>query len=673
MPDALKSTVLAILASAFGWVAHRLWRRLRFRRALPWGGVVTAHEPERLEIPVSGREEELASLEKALEKKSLIVVGGWAGIGKTTLGRALAQRLDWPKLGVWVDCKAGMGLESLINALANYFGTNHEDFSRILEKDLATTPEQGIAAFVSALDRKENIVFLDDFQLVDDPVVLDDLLKALSLRPKQARTVVLTREADRVKDLLRPEGAKHAYAEELPLGDLDRKGAFELLRDRGLEECGEDELQRLYDKTNGHPKGLELCAGLVKTGMEIEEIESLPLFERSGDEEKSLRKILQETEKRLSKDELRLLQRCSVFDEPFNGRAMDYIYQTDRWKDVLPGLEERFLVSRTDGQHEVHPLSREYFYTGLKDLKLVHGLAGHYYSAQAEVSTEEQEQLTLRLKAHYHFQLAGDSHQLIEMFSHIHKPLVNAGRWVEAKRVCELTLEASRKLKDRKAESALLNSLGNMCSREGEWDRAIELYNKSLEIKEQVGDIHGMAQTYNNLGLVYANRGEWDRAIELYNKDLEISEQVGDIHGMAKTYTNLGSVYANRGEWDRAIELYNKDLEISEQVGDIHGMAKTYTNLGLVYADRGEWDRAIELYNKDLEISEQVGDIHGMAKTWGNLALLYEDREQYVPALEYIEKALEVFKQLGSFEMQKADEHAVRIKEKMKEGSKEES
>ena len=92
--------LLIILASLFGWVAYRLWHRLRFRRALPLRGVVTAREPERLDIEVRGRQEELVHLEKAVQMKSLVVIGGWAGIGETTLGRALAGRLDWPQVGI---------------------------------------------------------------------------------------------------------------------------------------------------------------------------------------------------------------------------------------------------------------------------------------------------------------------------------------------------------------------------------------------------------------------------------------------------------------------------------------------------------------------------------------------------------------------------------------------
>ena len=100
MSPQVRSALVAILARLFSWVAHRLWPRLSFRRALPLRGVLTAHEPEGSEIPLRGREAELVRLDSALQGSNLIVIGRRTGIGKTTLGRSLAERLDWPQVGI---------------------------------------------------------------------------------------------------------------------------------------------------------------------------------------------------------------------------------------------------------------------------------------------------------------------------------------------------------------------------------------------------------------------------------------------------------------------------------------------------------------------------------------------------------------------------------------------
>lgn len=111
MLAAATPALLIILASLFGWVAYRLWHGLRFRRALPLRGVVTAREPERLDSEVRGRQEELVHLEKAVQMKGLVVIGGWAGIGKTTLGRTLAGRLERPQVGIRLHRQGSPGFQ----------------------------------------------------------------------------------------------------------------------------------------------------------------------------------------------------------------------------------------------------------------------------------------------------------------------------------------------------------------------------------------------------------------------------------------------------------------------------------------------------------------------------------------------------------------------------------
>ena len=163
MSLASAGAVLGVLARPAEWAVNALRHRIRFQRKLPLGGVVTAHQPEALEIALRGRDTELEQLNEALHSNKLIVIGGWAGIGKTTLGRALAQQLQPTQIGIWVDCKSGMGLESLINALANFFGVEYEGFAYILKENLVKNPEMAVAAFVRALDQGENPCFWTTF------------------------------------------------------------------------------------------------------------------------------------------------------------------------------------------------------------------------------------------------------------------------------------------------------------------------------------------------------------------------------------------------------------------------------------------------------------------------------------------------------------------------------
>jgi tetratricopeptide (TPR) repeat protein len=610
--------------------------------------VVTAHQPEALEIRLRGRETQLNHLKGALRSSKVIVVGGWAGIGKTTLGRALAQQLESTETPIWVDCKKGMGLESLINALANFFGAERQGFAYMLKENLVKSPDLAVAAFVRELDHGDNVLFMDDFHLVTDPHVLHDLVKALRLTAKQARTVILTREVDKLEEALASEHAQMTCSEELVLGDLDKPGSLELLQDRGLGDRAEGELGRLYERTAGHPKGLELCAGLLVGGMPIEEIEALPLFRRSGDDERSLRRVLEETEKRLSRDELRLLSRCSVFDEPFDAYAMAAVYRTEACADVAGKLQRRFLLSPRDGRYEVHPLVRGYFYHGLKDeAAFVHGLAGHYYLAQANGPGGETERLTLNLKAHRHFELAQDRRQLIDLFWSVFYGLDLAGRCEEASRICEVTRRASTVLKDREAEAHCLGSLGLVRADQGRVREAIHLHQQALTISREIGDRRGESADLGNLGSAYLRLGEVRKAIEYHEQALIISREIGDRRGEGADLGNLGLAYANLGEVQKAIGYYEQALIISRDIGDRGMEGNVLGNQGSAYLRLGEVQKAIEYHEQALIISREIGDRRGEGADLGNLGLAYANLGEVQKAIGYYEQALIISREIG--------------------------
>jgi Flp pilus assembly protein TadD len=613
MRPEITATVLLMLGGAAVWTARELWRRLRFRMAVV-PGVVSAHQPEALEVKLRGRDEALRRLGLALSANRVLVIGGWAGIGKTTLGRALAEELEPMQTAIWVDCKKGMGLESLINALASFFGVEYQGFAYILEGNLVRNPDEAVAAFVSELDHGRNVLFLDDFHVVTDRSVIQVLLRALRLRPGKARTVILTRDVNELKEALASKGAQVTYAEELVLPSLDREGSLELLHDRGLRDSPDEDLVRLYEKTRGHPQGLELCAGLLRDGMPIEEIEALPLFQRSGDEEKSLRRVLQETEKRLSPAELHLLRRCSVFDEPFDERAMAAVCPMERCTEVAQKVERRFLLSPRNGHYELHPLLREYFCQGLKDdVPLVHGLAGQYYLTQADKTHREGERLTIRLKAHRHMELAGDNRQLVALFRSVFEPLERTGRWVEGRRICQLSLHASRALGDRKRESYCLGGLGIVYLNQGEAKKAIEYFCGALEISREVSDRRMEAGTLGNLGNAYASLRKPLKAVEYYQQALEMAIERGDRGMVGITLGNMGLAYADLGEPQNAIGNYKEALVIARETGDPWAEVNHLGNLGIAYADLAKPEKAREHYQQSLELARRIGDRRGEA------------------------------------------------------------
>ncbi len=664
---------------------NELFRRQQFKRGAltksaervpsAHGAGISARRPHKLEnLIVRGRERELARLQNDFATQTIIVIDGLAGIGKTTLAEAFAETLAAKWRAVWVDCRAGMSLESLTGALAIFLGPDDSEFAKILKARAVSNPERAVDAFIAALDRdaeKPIALFLDDFhEASDDQVIACDLLVESRKQLHNARLVILTRDADAVHNALRdPDPRVKPRVAEDTLGGLDETPALEMLRDLGVTQDDEI-LKRLNFKVRGHPIALKLGAGLLNSKLTIAEIEQMPLFQRSGEETQSLKRILRETDQRLSRDARTLIQRLTVFDEPFD-QAEAVLVGGDKI-DALAELQTRFVVTASATLLEVHPLVREYFYfdTGWyhsREQGECHKRAGQVYTARAQKQENERTRIAPLVQAYKHFQTGHSPREMLGAFGAVFETLLQVGQWDEAYRMAEESLAASRNLRDAQAQLKPLYAWGAINYRRGKWDVARRTWEEHLQIAERLKDEPAVAQTYNNLGSVYADKGEWDKAIEFYQKDLAISEKVGDIHGMAQTYNNLGLVYAKRGEWDKAIEFYQNAIGTMEKVGDIHGMAQTYNNLGLVYADKGEWDKAIEFYQKDLAISEKVGDIHGMAITYANLSEYYKAKDDLDTALRYAEKALGIFQRLGAYKKSQAEKLVAELKKAKQE------
>jgi len=384
-----------VIGAAVGGLLRRL--RLQQPAELLARGVVSAHAPKLLDINVRGRGQELQALRSAFATRKLIVIEGIAGIGKTTLGQAFAQEILKTHPCIWVDCKPGIGLEGLIGALDVFFGESNKEFRAILTQDLLRLrgPQQAVDAFVAALNRGRYVLFLDDFHLVTDPVVTDTLTEALKLHAGEARTVILTREASpALQNLLarRERVGESEQARGMELAGLDLEPALALWHDCGAKETRES-LEPLWLKVDGHPKALELCANLVRQGTSIPSLLKMSLYDKGAAQ--PLLRLLQETDRRLTWQERRLLQRCSVFDEPFAEIALVRLYEHEDWAPTAQRASDRFLLDMVDGAYRLHPLVRDYFYDCLREKQECHRLTGEYYQTLAFEVEERGQQIEL--------------------------------------------------------------------------------------------------------------------------------------------------------------------------------------------------------------------------------------------------------------------------------------
>lgn len=693
-----------IIGAGVGGVLRKL--RLRQPAELLARGVVSAHAPKLLDINVRGREQELQALRSAFATRKLIVIEGIAGIGKTTLGQAFAQKIMKTHPCIWVDCKPGMGLEGLTGALDVFFGESNKEFRAILTQELLRLrgPQQAVDAFVAALNRGHYVLFLDDFHLVTDSVVTETLTEALKLHAGEARTVILTREASPALQKLlarRERVGESEQARKMELEGLELEPALALWHDCGAEETP-DGLKPLWRKVEGHPKALELCASLVRQGTGIPSLLKMPLYDKGAAQ--PLLRLLRETDRRLTWQERHLLQRCSVFDEPFAETALARLYGFEDWAPVAQRASDRFLLDRVDRAYRLHPLVRDYFYDCLREQRECHRLAGEHYLALASQAEEIVQRVELSLRAYQHFVQGRAWWYLSRLPYEIQPQLVTWGRWQEARQLCETGLEASRYLGERKEEAVYLHELGNMCCRVGDYEEARRLYQESLETFKKLGAQHEQAAVLHQLGMLAQDQGDYAQARRLYQESLEIARKLGAQDSAAITVWNLGVIAQVQGDHKTAREnyeqalatfralsdrkneagvlhqlgmlahdqgdyvqarlLYGESLDIEKKLGDQAGIAKTLNALGNIDVAEGNFDAARQKLEESLAIAERLGDRLQVGYASGALALLEEKQGSLEAALAHIRQAEEIFQRLGVPEA----EQARQVRERLEQG-----
>ena len=209
------------------------------------------------------------------------------------------------------------------------------------------------------------------------------------------------------------------------------------------------------------------------------------------------------------------------------------------------------------------------------------------------------------------------------------------------------SVQAARRLGNRKDEGTALGLLGNSYLHLGQTRQAIEYYKQRFAIARETGDRRGEGRTLGNLGSAYLQVGETKRAIEYYEQRLVIAPEKGDRRGEGSTLGNLGLAYLQLGEPERAIKYFERYLAIARETGDWRGEGRALANLGSAFADLGKPTRAIKYYKQQLVIARETGDRRGEGETLGILGNAYAELREPKRAIKYYEQQLVIARETG--------------------------
>ncbi|HET9172017.1 MAG TPA: tetratricopeptide repeat protein [Actinospica sp.] len=657
--------------------------------------------PARTAVPVAlaglppdegftGRAAELAELRDALAPgeaaTSVALVAGLAGVGKTSLAVATAQRaLDdgWFPGGVlFVDLHGydrggGVDSASAITALLGALGIARDDVPPTLGEREALYRSE----LVGLAKRGHRVLILADNAADQDQV--------LPLRPpgRAHRMLVTSRET------LPIPYSRRVELEALTMGD-----AMELLTNAlaaaypgdARITAERDAAEKLAALCGRLPLALRISAEILadRPTRTVHELTGLlesgrdPLGELEYGDSLAVRMAFGASYDRLPEDQARLFRLAALHRGPHLTVAAlaalaDVPYDSAR--RLAAGVARTHLLqhSAIEGGYRFHDLVRLYAVELCEEretpearAEAVVRLLDHY----CEAGSASNSHLDPRIAADKRATLFPDQ-RAAHTWAEVELPNVVAsvllatdtgntrhacdlaeampyfmllGRhfeeWIT---VSESALAAARSLGDGPSEARALNALGLAYQGRRQFDAAARHLQRSMAVWRGLRDRLGEAKAVSNLGSVDVERGRLETSLGYFQRAFELFRDSEDLVGACQALNNLAYVYSTLGRYGQAADHYRRSLAIVEGFDQGYMLATVLTNVGDSLRATGRFDEALAHHERALTIFTDLGERHLEARTLHNLALVHRHLGLFDEAEAYDRQALPIRREVG--------------------------
>jgi len=189
-----------------------------------------------------------------------------------------------------------------------------------------------------------------------------------------------------------------------------------------------------------------------------------------------------------------------------------------------------------------------------------------------------------------------------------------------ARELCELCIEYSTALGERRRVGFGLLTLANVKSETGDYESAARTYNEALAALRDQHDHRATAMALGELSLALLYLGESDRAEAASQESVAMYQLTNNSQGLAGSLTDLAIILLARQEYARASELCIESLAIRRALGDKGGCAHTLLVLAWVATAQRRLSQAVVACKESLAIRDAMGDRKGIAQALEGLA-----------------------------------------------------
>ncbi|AHF80947.1 NB-ARC domain-containing protein [Thermococcus paralvinellae] len=541
-----------------------------------------------------GRKTEVETLLSS--EKSVIVIYGIAGIGKTTLAAKVFGDAFWYQMSeidsfdyfVW---QIGLFLNTLdYSLLLEYLRSGGKE-----ERDIFELMLEGVE------NTKAKIVVDDVYKCSDEKIL--KLLSFLALRIRKGRLVLISRER------------LHLGASEnilyFHLKGLGLKDAYTLLRAKGLNLDVSDFVE-IYNLKKGHPLALTLFGEAYK---ENKRIKADNVFDF----------LFSEVYQQLNSDEKLMLQIISLFDEPLEYEAIKALYGKKNSFVVLYSLLNKGIIEKRGEVYFLHDLLKGF----ARELREID--EKEYYLEYLDYLLKRNTAKNFLTAFRYAVKL-GDEKRI--------KDLTEL-RVRKFKRVVQDFPDAYMKILFQiKDNPYAKKELGNIYFQKGFFEKALKLW---LEIEDDIDGIH-RADVISSLADVYMELNDFKKA-EKYLKELEsIVKGIDDAEIELWYYVQLTKFYFYMEKLEDAFKSAFKELEIIRKMELYPELeAVVLLHIGDIYTEMEKLEDGLKYYLQALEVARAYNLLFLEHMSYMELIKAYFLLKDYERAVEYGKKAVDYF------------------------------
>jgi predicted ATPase/class 3 adenylate cyclase len=205
------------------------------------------------------------------------------------------------------------------------------------------------------------------------------------------------------------------------------------------------------------------------------------------------------------------------------------------------------------------------------------------------------------------FTAVGDAQSAVFARCELSLAHMTLGELDEAEQAAADALVGARRLRDPRALSAALNTMGGIAVERDDYERARDLYAESLAVRRTLDDPLLVVNSANNLGLAAFRQGDHGAAVAALDECLELARHLGDELHAASALCALGEIALIDGEPGRARALLVEALDLYVDLDDPRMIAECLHALGGVGVAAGDAETAAFLWGGAEALRDELG------------------------------------------------------------------